>query len=51
MEEGVFVTSKIRKEVLTGESQGRIILDGTVKRIAFKNLGCGVYKAYITSLY
>jgi len=45
--EGVCVTSAVRRDVLTDDRQGKIILKGAVRRIQFKNLGGGVYRAYI----
>ncbi len=46
----VFVTGKIRKDVMCSVEQGKIILEGRVKRILFENLGGGVYKATVGDL-
>lgn len=43
----VYVTGKVRKEILTDEQQGKFIYKGSVVMIGFKNLGGGVYEAYI----
>lgn len=44
-QEGVCVTTKIRRETLTHDRQGKIVLKGTVRTIKFDNLGGGVYRA------
>ena len=44
---GVFVGTKIRRNVFVDERQGKIILDGQVKEINFEAIGGGVYRAYI----
>lgn len=46
----VFVTGKIRKEIMCSVEQSKIVLDGRVKKIKFDNLGGGVYKAYLEDL-
>ena len=48
--EGVHVDSKVRREVLIGRNQGKIVLEGKVKEIEFERLGGGVYKAYVSFL-
>lgn len=48
--ESVMVTTKIRREVLTDEYQGKFIHNGTVKRFSFKSIGGGVYEARIEKL-
>lgn len=48
--EEVFVTGKIRKEFLTDIDQGKIVVNGTVKRVVFDNMGGGVYKARLEKL-
>lgn len=47
---GVNVTSKIRRDVMTNERQGKITIGGTVKQIVFENLGGGVYLAKVEKL-
>lgn len=44
---GVMVSSSVRKEFLTSVEQGRVICDGTSIEIKFKNLGGGVWLAYV----
>lgn len=43
--EGVFVSSSVRKSVLTNERQGKITIGGTVKRIEFVDKSAGVWLA------
>lgn len=43
----VMVTTKLRKEVLTDELQGKFIHNGLVRDLCFEGIGGGVYKAYI----
>jgi len=50
LEDGVMVSSVVRREILLSIEQGKIILEGTVYRISFENLSGGVYRAYITKL-
>ena len=45
--ESVNVTTKIRREVMTDELQGRFVLAGRYKKLKFKSLGGGVYLASI----
>lgn len=44
---GIFVDGRLRKEILTGENQGRVIVNGCVLQIVFKSIGGGVYKVSI----
>ena len=48
--EGVLVTSKVRKEFLTSVDQGKIVVSGVVWKIDFHNLGGGVYRAFLKEL-
>lgn len=43
-DQGIFVSSKVRKEILLGESQGKGIFEGTVRSFEFENVGGGVWK-------
>ena len=43
--DGIFVDSKVRKEVLTSEKQGKITIGGSIKLIEFVDIGGGVYRA------
>lgn len=45
---GLFVDAGIRREILTGENQGRIILQGKIREIQFENLGGGVYRTFLS---
>lgn len=45
---GIFVSSKIRKEVLTSNYQGKITLRGRVMMINFENHHGGVWRAYLS---
>lgn len=47
----VFVSTKIRKEVLLNEKQGSITLNGKVRKIEFENMGGGVWKAAVPNLF
>ena len=40
----VFISTRVRKLILTGDNQGRVTIDGTVKMFVFKPVGGGVYK-------
>lgn len=44
---GVYVTTKIRREVLADIDQGTIILAGRVERIEFESMQGGLWRAYI----
>lgn len=44
---GFMVRGNIRRDALTCNDQGKIILDGRVEQITFENMGGGVYRAYI----
>ena len=46
----VFVTSRLRREVMTDDSQCLFRDQGTWKKFAFKSAGGGVYEASISSL-
>lgn len=41
----VNVGTKVRREVMLSNDQGRIVMDGRVKQIVFKSLGGGVWNA------
>jgi hypothetical protein len=43
-EAGVMVDTKLRREVLTGIDEGKIIINGRVLSYQFKSLGGGVWK-------
>lgn len=42
----VYVTAKLRKEILIGPEQGRFCINGRYKNIEFCNMGDGVYCAH-----
>ena len=46
----VNVSTKLRRLVLTGETQGKFIHKGAVKRFEFEGIGGGVYVATIADL-
>ena len=48
--DGVNVTSKIRRDVMTNGRQGKITIGGIVKQIIFEDLGAGVYLAKVEKL-
>ena len=50
MTSGIIVRAGIRRDILTDIDQGKIILDGRVKRITFENMGGGVYRTYVKEL-
>lgn len=50
MNEKPMVSTKVRKDVLVDERQGKLIINGTVMRINFENIGGGVYKAFLDKL-
>ena len=43
----VYVTSNLRKIVMTDAQQGKFIHKGRVKKFIFKSIGGGVYEASI----
>lgn len=47
MLKGLYVDSRTRKEIMTNEDQGKIVLTGIVRTIEFENMGGGVYRAYV----
>lgn len=47
---GIMVRSKIRLDILTDIDQGKMILNGSVRRISFNSMGGGVYRAFIEKL-
>lgn len=50
LNDGFFVDSKVRAEVLTSIEQGTIIIGGTVRKIVFENFGGGVWIAKVKKL-
>jgi hypothetical protein len=44
---GCYVTSKVRREFLTSDQQGKLILSGSVVSVSFESLGGSVYRAYL----
>ena len=48
--ESVNVTTKLRRVVMTDESQGKFVHKGRVRQFVFKSLGGGVYSASINEL-
>ncbi len=44
---GVYVSTKVRREVMLNIEQGRITINGWVTYILFENLGGGVYRAFV----
>lgn len=44
---GIFVSSKVRKEILLGDHQGKTIMNGCVREIGFKNQGGGIWRAFL----
>lgn len=50
IQQGVYVTSQIRKEFLTSTNQGYIVVSGTHCRIEFENCQAGVWRAHIPEL-
>jgi len=47
-DKGIFVNSKVRKDILIDVSQGKTIIEGRVRQIKFENVGGGVYRAYLS---
>ena len=50
IEKGVYVSNKVRQEVLLGLEQGRITINGKVKRFEFNTAGGGVWHTTIVGL-
>lgn len=50
LNKGIFIDSKIRKECLISEDQGKMILEGRIREILFENKGSGVYRAYLEKI-
>jgi hypothetical protein len=48
--EFAYVSTALRKNILTDEYQGKVIVSGTVKRFKFESIGGGVWKASIAKL-
>lgn len=44
---GVFVGTKVRRDILLGHDQGRMIYKGRVMYIQFKNEGGGIYRSFL----
>lgn len=44
---GLLVTTEIRKEFLVSTNQGKIVCDGKVVEVKFKNMGGGVWLARV----
>ena len=51
LQEGVFVSAAIRREIMLDDKQGELIMNGRTHRIVFTNQGGGVYKATIREKY
>lgn len=49
LHKGLFVSSKIRKEILISIDQNRITLEGLVYEIQWESVGSGVYRAFVTT--
>lgn len=47
---GVLVSSKLRKDFLCSESQGKVVLGADVVKLAEQNLGGGVWRLYVDKL-
>jgi hypothetical protein len=48
LNQGVYVSTKIRREYLCSENQGRFILNGVSVLAKFENVGGGVYRVGVT---
>ncbi len=46
---GIYISSKVRKQILLGEPQGKGIFEGTVKKFEFENIGGGVWKCTLAN--
>jgi len=44
LNKSAFVSTKVRRMVMTGVNQGKVTIDGVVKIFVFKSVGGGVYK-------
>lgn len=49
-QKGIYVTARVRRDVLTGDRQGGLILKGNLRTILFDRFGGGVYRAYLGPL-
>ena len=47
--DGIYIDSKLRREILTGENSGKITIGGRVEEYVFENLGGGVYKCRVSN--
>lgn len=47
LQEGWFVDTKVRREIMTSVEQGRINLEGMFYTINFENKGGGVHRAFV----
>ena len=44
---GVMMSTSTRREAMTSQDQGKMLLNGNITQISFVNMGGGVYRAYI----
>lgn len=44
---GWYTTAKVRRDIMTGDEQNRIIRKGKVVEIQWENLGGGVYRIFL----
>jgi hypothetical protein len=45
--EGVYISSQLRSEILTGPNQGRCIINGVERSFGFTDRKDGVYQVYV----
>lgn len=45
---GIMIDTKLRREILTGENEGKVTINGRVEKYEFKNLTGGVYLCTVT---
>ncbi len=46
---GLFVSTKVRRDILLGVDADKITLSGKVQKIQFENIGGGVWRAFVDS--
>lgn len=47
LKQGVYIDSKLRREILTGPTSGKIVLNGRVCQFEFASIGGGVWNVTV----
>lgn len=49
--DGIYIDTKLRREILTGEDSGKITIGGRVELYMFEDLSGGVWKCRVTNQF